>query len=432
MYAQFRQTTSPKEEYMHQWKHSRGSQGRFRQEAGARGAAQAISRVTPAVVLAGLLALLVAVLAFAVGPARALASPPEWRLDGAVLGETVITPWKGKVKLSNKELGTSVECEENAEGLVKLGYEGKVETMTMSKCVGLKTCESGSTLTALGLPWRTELAVVEGVTRDVVKNALEHPVGYSISCNTALGKLTEECTATELDTTTANGAGGVTATFLASQKLKCGTRVGAGVLEGAQAVGASEGGKLSAVNAAEVAKLSEPEWRHLGSPLLGSEGVVGFNGKVKLSNSELGTTVECAESTFEGSVVPRDTGKFTLVNPARCVGVGSVCSGSAVATAVHLPWNGELISLEGSTHYVITNGGGGEPGYAFSCKTTAGEVKEECFRPALNTTTTERGGVEVIATFAGDEKMRCNGRLGVGTLEGSQGFQLRGGGQLET
>src|ERR1700691_3429052 len=91
----------------------------------------------------------------------------------------------------------------------------------MSKCVGWgASCESKSTLEALHLPWRSELVAVEGTTREVLKGSGHGEPGYKLTCEVFGAYIPEECTGSPVLTTT-NGASGVTATFLASEKVKC-------------------------------------------------------------------------------------------------------------------------------------------------------------------------------------------------------------------
>ena len=350
----------------------------------------------------------------------------EWRLDGALFTESVATGWKGKIKLSEPENNTVVECENTAEGSVTPGVAGEITKWPKSTCVGVKTCENGSTVEALNLPWHTELVTVEGVTREVLTGTGHGEPGYKLACKYKGIILYEsKCTASALNMTTTNGASGVTAKFLGTEKLSCGG-ASIGTLEGTQTIETSKGGKLSAVNATEAAKLSEADWR-LDGALFTESVATGWKGKIKLSEPENNTVVEC-ENTAEGSVTPGVAGEITKWPKSTCVGV-KTCENGSTVEALNLPWHTELVTVEGVTREVLTGTGHGEPGYKLACKYEGIILYEsKCTASALNMTTTN-GASGVTAKFLGTEKLSCGG-ASIGTLEGTQTIETSKGGKL--
>ncbi len=359
----------------------------------------------------------------------------EWRLGGVVLTEGVAASGKGKIKLTDPFLGEKgvnggAECEDTVEGSVASGDTGEITKITMSKCGALAPCESSSSasLEARDLPWHTELVTTEGVTHDVLAGTGHGEPEVRMKCKFLGLLLTDECKAPTFSTSATNGVGGVTATFLAGDKLSCNGRASEGILEGSQTIEATRGGKLSAVNATEAAKLSEAEWR-LGGVALTESQATSWKGKLKLGESETGEAVEC-EDTAEGSAVPTDVGEVTKWTSSKCVSL-KICESSGITVeAVHLPWHAEVITIEGATHYVLTSGGHGEPGYKMGCKVLGVAVTSECTASTLSTSTTN-GSSGLTATFLASEKLTCNGAARVGTLEGTQTITASKGGKLE-
>ncbi|HEY3830592.1 MAG TPA: hypothetical protein VGL57_15485 [Solirubrobacteraceae bacterium] len=172
-------------------------------------------------------------------------APVEWQLGGAGLAEPLVAGWKGKMKLTDAE--ETVECEDTATGMVGLAGAGEITKWTTANCsggIGKTACETPPVVEALNLPWHTELVTVAGVIRDVMVNSGKGVPGYQTNCKFLGIHVTDQCTGV-VDFATTNAASGVTATFNASEKLNC-TKSGAGkgVLEGAQTIEATGGGKL--------------------------------------------------------------------------------------------------------------------------------------------------------------------------------------------
>ena len=161
-------------------------------------------------------------------------SEAEWRLGGATISQPLATGWEGKMTLNVTTLGIkgSVECEvDTAAGAVGIGGSGTVTSWNASKCVATAKemiCKVGesATVTAVNLPWASELVTTEGVTREVIVGGGKGTPGYLLKCS---DEHEDKCTGA-LSMTTTNTSGGVTATFSASEKLECNT--GNGTLEG--------------------------------------------------------------------------------------------------------------------------------------------------------------------------------------------------------
>jgi hypothetical protein len=203
-------------------------------------------------------------------PDGVFGGPPlgEWRLGGTPLSKAVAVAWKGPIKLSVSGLGAKVECEETASGYADSGSRpyGEITTLSLSKCVYLETgkyCEyKGNktelpTLTAEGLPWRSELATKEGTVRDVL-SSVENPNKLTLRLKCIILKVGTESAATcigALVATATNTGSDVTATFNPEEKLSCkpanfletflGKEI-SGSLEGSQLIEAAGGGKLEA------------------------------------------------------------------------------------------------------------------------------------------------------------------------------------------
>ncbi|HEV3319541.1 MAG TPA: hypothetical protein VG053_07415 [Solirubrobacteraceae bacterium] len=365
-------------------------------------------------------------------------SEPEWRLVGVALTESVATGWKGKMKVTDSEapiVGTAtVECEEAAEGRVTPGSAGEVTKWTTSGCVGVKGCEaSEASVEAVNLPWRAELVTAEGTAHELLVADGHGTPGYKVKCRVLGGLHTEDvCTGT-LGATTANAAGGVTATFKPSEKLSCtASKSNSGSLEGAQTIAATKGGKLSAVTAAEAATISETEWK-LGGTALTESVATGWKGKMKVTDSEApiaGTaTVECEEAA-EGPVTPGGAGEVTKWTASGCVGVKGCEASEASVEAVNLPWREELVTIEGTVRDVLVADGHGPPGFKMKCK-ILGLHTEDVLTGVLGTTATNVTGGVTAAFNVGEKLLSSASGKASGSLEGSQTLQATLGGTLE-
>jgi hypothetical protein len=343
----------------------------------------------------------------------AASSEDQWRLGSAALSESVATEWNGKLKVSDKVpgLGTlAAECTVTAEATTSPGATGELTKSTLSSCVNVSLCE-GPVVQALNIPWHTELQTIEGTIREELGGGGKGTPTYKLSCEGELGKPHSECSKAELKPTVTNGTKGVTVTFSSSEKLHSSlTNENSCALEGSETLEASKGGKLSAVNAAEVTKLSETSWKV--NEVIPTEEHVAWEGSVKLNVTGLGLAAECKEGASGRVVGPRG-GEVKAIQLSNCVNV-SQCEGPVVE-ALNLPWHSELVKIGGVVHDVLLGGGKGTPGFKLECPNTITHPKVTC-TGALGTIATDiTAGVSAV--FDTSEKPRCNAPT---TLEGAE------------
>ena len=168
-------------------------------------------------------------------------------------------------------------------------------------------------------------------------------------------------------------------------------------------------------------------WRLNGTPL--TEPVAtSWKGTQKLTDTKVplvGTVaVEC-EDTAEGVSGVGGAGEVTKWTASKCATKTGEC-GSPSMEAVHLPWHGELVLVEGATRDKLVNSGKGAPGYKLKCQIFGINVVDECTGVLSATTTNVTGGV--TAAFNASEKLNCSqGGSGSGSLEGSQSILASSG-----
>lgn len=170
----------------------------------------------------------------------------EWRLGGTALIEPVPVAWKGKVRLAITTIlgSATAECEDTGAGSAGANMIGSTTTWTLSKCTitAGTLCPVGEAakVTTPGMPWSSELLTVAGAVRDQLVGSGNGQAGFELACGS--NGVSDLCTNPVLTTT--NTTSGVTATFLASEKVTC--EVGTGTFEGTQTIEATKGGKLEA------------------------------------------------------------------------------------------------------------------------------------------------------------------------------------------
>jgi hypothetical protein len=177
-------------------------------------------------------------------------APIEWHLSGAGLAERASVEGKGKIKLTDEKEKLTIECNDTVGGTAGLGGAGEITEWTTSSCkdpLEKGLCEtSGSSIVAMNLPWHTELATVEGVTRDIIVSGGKGTPGFEIKCDVLGVPATDKCTGA-ISLTTTNITAGVTAAFNASEKLNCSIGGSSqGAIEGSQTIKSISGGKLEA------------------------------------------------------------------------------------------------------------------------------------------------------------------------------------------
>ncbi len=178
--------------------------------------------------------------------------PLTWLGNGVSLAEANAISWKGTLTLSDSisTIGTvAVECEDTGSGTAGPVAAGEMTKWTMSNCAGTahSSCEgTGETIEALHLPWHTELAYVEGRTREVITANGKGTPGFKLKCKALGSNITDECVAVP-STNMTNTKSGVTAAF-DGERFTCSLgRAGAGELEGSQAIELA-GGRLLQVS----------------------------------------------------------------------------------------------------------------------------------------------------------------------------------------
>jgi hypothetical protein len=152
------------------------------------------------------------------------------------------------------------------------------------------------------------------------------------------------------------------------------------------------------------------------------------------------TEVRCAGAEGEGKVGP---GKSAVIEKVEVANAGAVCrgvkggcetNGIEKVVGVHTPWQATLFETEKKVLTKIEADGGGEPGWAVTCKTALGSKTDTCESEAtkLEEETLEnvssRNGLLVLATFEKKHKEKCSeGGAESGTIEGQAAILLAGG-----
>jgi hypothetical protein len=169
-------------------------------------------------------------------------SEAGWSVGGASVLEPLGITESGKIKLTSGSAST--ECEDSAGGSAFPFATGEVVSVTITKCstggwLEGRTCESGSeTVEATNLPWRAELVTIEGATREVLTGEGKGTPAFKWKCKVSGHSEEIKCEGA-VSVTVTNGPSGVTAAFIASEKL------GLCTLEGSQSI-ETGAGKLEA------------------------------------------------------------------------------------------------------------------------------------------------------------------------------------------
>ncbi|HEY3829464.1 MAG TPA: hypothetical protein VGL57_09735 [Solirubrobacteraceae bacterium] len=312
------------------------------------------------------------------------------------------------------------------------GHGAKGEITSITSSGGAKSipctversgvCQSNVEVEAQGLPWKTELVVVNGVLRN--KYTAEHQ--WKVVCKT-LGepKRENECNVSPT-VGPHNVSGGV-------EEINDSSSASTGCFDdraGDQFI--TRGTEKLASTAGTVSIAPAPlEWQQAGKGLFGpitSE----WSGKVKLAVSlpKSGKFVmECSEKA-EGPVGLGSVGELTTLPFSGCSAQQSnlTCEVSKEPmVALSLPWHTELQTIGGAVHDVIVNSSKEAPKLKASCVFLGIRVTYECsgsVAPAMT-----NGSSGVTATFAASEKLVCTEGAweGSGSLEGAQTVTASGG-----
>ena len=312
-----------------------------------------------------------------------------WATNYIPVAKSTPMEWNGKLKIAST-IPYSLECTDKAEGVIGANGVGEVTKLTTSSCKNLNGCPAPNAITAVNLPWHTELVWVEGKLKNVLTSGGKGNPGFKTECTVVI-KVVEECTASTLSTTATNGESGVTAAFNSSEKLNCtGGGVGSGTAEGSQTVTAS-GGTLSA-------QKEEPVWLKNGSPLEGAARSINW-GKGKMTlyvnrwSAALG--VSCEDSAH-GTAEVGGVGSVTKLTFSNCKAAAySQCTGGPYSLeAKHLPWNTQLyFGSGGAVGESFVDSGAGAPGITVKCHYNTLEAAEECTAFHLSHLTNNTEGV---------------------------------------
>ncbi|HTC71272.1 MAG TPA: hypothetical protein VK655_00185 [Solirubrobacteraceae bacterium] len=339
--------------------------------------------------------------------------------------EPTATKGKGTLKLTDTNFPiikgpVGVECEDATEGKAVGATKGEVTKWTLSKCAPTtsKGCETGTgsviEVQAVNLPWAVELVAAGSSVDEKLVTSGKGTPGFAVKCK-IFGINNEDVCTASLTASTTNVTGGVTAAFVASEKLNCtdgGT--GSGVLEGSTSIEATSGGKLSA----ELEK--PPIWRVSGTPITSATAIY-WKGKVTVNDtlSSFGELeVECKD-TGTGSVGPEEVSEMTKWTLSECQDKRG-CSGSTHSIeAMSLPWHSELFSIESGVQN-LTSGGG----FKFTCVVSGVTIEDECnFVPAAKLTNTSSGVTDEMWEYRS-----CTlGRNGAGKITGTQEIKTNTG-----
>jgi hypothetical protein len=125
-------------------------------------------------------------------PQVASASGIVWQVNGRQVKEAVAVTSKATLQLKDSKGGLfsekiGLECKVTGKISVGAGATGKVSEWTAAACKTKEgTCESSPAVTALNLPWHTELVTVEGKTREQFSSGGSGAPEYIVTCDSGL------------------------------------------------------------------------------------------------------------------------------------------------------------------------------------------------------------------------------------------------------
>ena len=359
------------------------------------------------VVAIGVLALCVAAPAFA-------SARVEWKLNSVPVGESTAVEWSGKLNVTDTEtlLGLqTVECSDKVEGTVGAGGAGEVTKVTASGCTGVvdgakcSNVEPTTGITALNLPWHTELVSSGGALHYALVSGGKGTPSLEVQCRVDGIKTVDTCTG-KLGATTSNGESGVTTAFITTEKLSCSqSKAETGFASGSGSI-------LAKVRTLSVANEEPPVWQVEGIAIA-KERVVEWK-KARLTLLDwtdalfYGTLGVACEDTAEGVLGTGGTGSITKIKLSKCErSIESECKGEYSLEATNLPWHTELFSGRSTVGDLISSGGSGRPGFTLKCEVNGLRgTTDKCEGvPTLSVTNnTERG---VFAAFE-SERFHCS------------------------
>jgi hypothetical protein len=349
--------------------------------------------------------------------AAAGASASAWRLNGFELTTATSVTATGTVELEHRTLGMRISCPVSQEGTVGPGKVGTITGKAVVTCtrVSGEYCESAIELERRHLPWSTELVTVNGLQRNKISTGGSGTPEWWIRCNAGAVKHELFCTGAETTTSMTNLSETVKAAFdEESSRGSC--NVGAEkqlVITGSGIIKPVAGGTLRVAN---------PEWLINGAFVEPAVTTIA-KGALKLidTNAPGGKrVVECA-TEGEEAVGPRTRGEVKAplsLTSCKFVEKGS-CESLVSTTPKGLPWRTSLATNEGATRELITEDGGGLPGFEVTCKTILGNVTDTCTGNTSALVKVVTGGVD--ETFdSQSETLSCSQGGLHGKIEGTR------------
>lgn len=165
-----------------------------------------------------------------------------------------------------------------------------------------------------------------------------------------------------------------------------------------------------------------PEWFVKGAPVTGNVTIKAKSvGGITLEDTKtLGgaTAIEC-KVTGEGTVGTGGKDKATAMSPSECLVVKGLCTSIILVSAVHLPWNTQLATVEGKTRDKITTGEGGSPGWEVECNTALGKVKDTCTGETSTAVENVTEGVKLVFDLESAHLNCTLGGEGAGVWKGT-------------
>jgi hypothetical protein len=157
------------------------------------------------------------------------------------------------------------------------------------------------------------------------------------------------------------------------------------------------------------------KWQREGITATDKATITGFTLTLTDTKTALGVTKVRCDSGLEGKGTVGPVGNLAVVETLEvkeaeknCRGVEGGCESSKIEKikGVDLPWQEELFETEKKILATIEADGGGEPGWAVTCKTVLGSKTDTC--------TSEGGQTEEVLL---ENKLSSGSLLVLGTLE---------------
>lgn len=127
---------------------------------------------------------------------------PQWTLNGAAIGSAVSTTGSGTLELTDENgfFGSTVtvKCTLTLTGTAGPGAADTISTFAISSCITVSGVCGSPTAGAANLPWKTELATINGVVRDKILADGNGSPGFWVSCIVFSNTVKDTCTSERL------------------------------------------------------------------------------------------------------------------------------------------------------------------------------------------------------------------------------------------